>query len=144
MYANYVLNESMGWSGGAHQVLLMAGAFAGEARCKARLPAGSEILARAEAAGVPVERVRMRQDYDVPAAWEVARLLKERGVELLHAQHSTAHAIGLMAARGRACPRSPSRGGSFFRSSATCSAGSNTSPNASTVMSRFRRRSGLS
>jgi glycosyltransferase involved in cell wall biosynthesis len=40
----------------------------------------------------------MRQDYDVPAAAKVASLLKTYRTEVLHAQHSTAHALGLMAA----------------------------------------------
>jgi glycosyltransferase involved in cell wall biosynthesis len=58
----------------------------------------SDILERAKAAHLPVEPIRMRQDYDLPAAWKVAQTLKRRHVDLLHAQHSTAHALGLMAA----------------------------------------------
>lgn len=93
------LTESMGWSGGAQQVLLMAGALHRRGhRLVVACQPGSEILSRAEAAGLSVERVRIRQDYDVPAAWNVAGLLKSRRVELLHAHHPTAHAIGLMAA----------------------------------------------
>ncbi len=59
---------------------------------------GSDILSRARAAGLPTEEVRMRQDYDVPSAGRVADLLKKHRIEVLHAQHSTAHAVGLMAA----------------------------------------------
>src|SRR5207253_3868963 len=59
---------------------------------------GSDILDRAESASLTIEPIRMRQDYDLPAAWQVARALKKHGIELLHAQHSTAHALGLLAA----------------------------------------------
>ena len=59
---------------------------------------GSDILTRARAAGLPTVEVRMRQDYDVPSAGRVSALLKKHQIEILHAQHSTAHAIGLMAA----------------------------------------------
>jgi len=59
---------------------------------------GSDILARAQTAGLETEVVRMRQDYDFPAAVRIARALRRRRVELLHAQHSTAHALGLLAA----------------------------------------------
>src|SRR5258706_13027860 len=59
---------------------------------------GSHILERARASGLPTEEVRMRQDYDVMAVGHVAKLLKKHQIQLLHAQHSTAHAVGLMAA----------------------------------------------
>jgi len=93
------LTESTGWSGGAQQVLWMAGALQkrGHELLLACQP-GSDILERSRAAGLPTEEVRMRQDYDVPAAYRVAELLKKHRTELLHAQHSTAHALGLMAA----------------------------------------------
>src|SRR5438876_319245 len=58
----------------------------------------SDIQERAREARLPVEIIRMRQDYDVPAAWQVAKVLRKYRVELLHAQHSTAHALGLVAA----------------------------------------------
>src|SRR5437773_3031964 len=59
---------------------------------------GSDILERAREAHLPVETIRMRQDYDLPAAWQVAKTLRKHGIDLLHAQHSTAHALGLVAA----------------------------------------------
>ncbi len=92
------LTESMGWSGGAQQVLWMVGALQkrGHEVLLACQP-GSDILQRARAIGIPTEAVRMRQDYDVPAAGRVVQLLKKHKSHVLHAQHSTAHAIGLMA-----------------------------------------------
>ena len=93
------LTESMGWSGGAQQVIWMASALQkrGHNLILACQP-GSDILARAQSAGIPAAEVRMRQDYDVPAAGRVSTLLNQHKIEVLHAQHSTAHAIGLMAA----------------------------------------------
>jgi glycosyltransferase involved in cell wall biosynthesis len=93
------LSETTGWSGGAEQLLLMARALKdrGHALTIACQPQ-SEMVARAKNAGVPTALVRMRQDYDVPAAFRVAALTQSLRAEILHAQHSTAHAIGLMAA----------------------------------------------
>jgi len=93
------LTESMGWSGGAQQVLWMAGALRkrGHELFLACQP-GSDLIARAREEGVPTVDVRMRQDYDIPAAVRVASLLRAHRTEVLHAQHSTGHAIGLMAA----------------------------------------------
>jgi glycosyltransferase involved in cell wall biosynthesis len=93
------LTESTGWSGGAHQVLLMAKALRERGHdlilaCQS----GSDIAARAAAVNVPVSTVGMRQDYDIPAAFTISRLVKQFNTEILHAQHSTAHALGLLAA----------------------------------------------
>src|SRR4051812_21456671 len=93
------LTESLQWSGGAEQLLLMGTALRTRGHdliigCQP----GSDMAERAQSAGVPVALIRMRQDYDVIAAAAVASALKEHRIELLHAQHSTAHAIGLMAA----------------------------------------------
>jgi glycosyltransferase involved in cell wall biosynthesis len=93
------LTESTGWSGGAQQALWMAGSLKrrGQEVLLACQP-GSDIGARARAESIPTVEVRMRQDYDVLAARRVAELLKIYQIQVLHAQHSTAHAIGLMAA----------------------------------------------
>ncbi len=93
------VTESMGWSGGAQQVLWMAGALRekGHDLIVACQP-GSDISALAQKAGIPVEPLRMRQDYDLFAVFALKDLLKKHKTEVLHAQHSTAHAIALMAA----------------------------------------------
>jgi len=46
----------------------------------------------------------MRQDYDVFAAAHVRRLVARYRPDVLHAQHSTAHAVALMAAWGLRSP----------------------------------------
>src|SRR5205823_5841357 len=93
------LTESMRWSGGAEQALTMACALRDRGHdVVVGCQPGSDLLERARLARLPVEPIRMRQDYDLPAAWHVAKALRKHGTELLHAQHSTAHAVGLMAA----------------------------------------------
>jgi glycosyltransferase involved in cell wall biosynthesis len=89
----------MRWSGGAEQLLAMAGALRqrGHELVLACQP-GSDVLERARSAGMTVEPLRMRQDYDVAAAWRVVRLMQKHQTELLHAQHPKAHAVGLIAA----------------------------------------------
>src|SRR5436853_1069338 len=93
------LTESMRWSGGAEQLLTMACALRDRGHkvivgCQPE----SDVLERALLARLAVEPIRMRQDYDLPAAWRVARAVKKHQIQLLHAQHSTAHSLGLMAA----------------------------------------------
>jgi L-malate glycosyltransferase len=93
------LTESMKWSGGAHQLLLMAAALKRKGhQITVGCQEGSDVARRAEETGLPVERLRLRQDYDALAAYRVSRLVRRDGIEVLHAQHPTAHAIGLMAA----------------------------------------------
>src|SRR5882762_3463514 len=93
------ITESTGWSGGAQQVLWMAGALQkrGHQMLLACQP-GSDILERAGAVGIPTEEVRIRQDYDISSAGRVSQLMKKHHTQILHAQHSTAHAVGLLAA----------------------------------------------
>jgi glycosyltransferase involved in cell wall biosynthesis len=91
------LSESMGWSGGAQQLLWMAEALQKRGHNLTLIvQPSSDLLARASSLGVPVMPLRMRQDYDVPAAWRLAKIVRELRLDILHAQHSTAHAIGLM------------------------------------------------
>lgn len=100
------LTESVRWSGGAHQTLLMAGALRKRGHeiilgCQAM----SDLVPRAKEAGVPMEFFRMRQDYDLPAALRIAKAMEARKIEILHAQHPTAHAVGLTAAYFSKVPR---------------------------------------
>lgn len=91
------VTESMGWSGGAHQTLMMASALRkrGQELWLICQP-GSEILSRATEIGIPTVEIRMRQDYDVPAAYRISRAAKGLRANVLHAQHSTAHALALI------------------------------------------------
>jgi glycosyltransferase involved in cell wall biosynthesis len=93
------LSESMRWSGGAQQLIWMSDALKNRGHDLTLLvQPGSDLVEAGRKVGLPVELLRMRQDYDVPAAWRLSKKIKAMGLDLLHAQHSTAHAIGLMAA----------------------------------------------
>ena len=92
------LTETMGWSGGAQQTLLMAQGLRAKGHdLTVVCQPDSEMAERARQAGLRLDFVRMRQDYDVPAAVAVARIVSARRSEILHAQHPTAHAVGLLA-----------------------------------------------
>lgn len=93
------LSESMRWSGGAQQLVWMAQALTERGhQVTLIIQEGSDLVDAGRKAGVPMTFLKMRQDYDVPAAWRVAKKVRELGLEVLHAQHAKAHAIGLMAA----------------------------------------------
>ena len=93
------LSESMRWSGGAQQLIWMAEALKKRGhQLTLIVQADSDLVGAVEKLGLPVRLLRMRQDYDIPAAWRLSKLVRELGLDVLHAQHSTAHAIGLMAA----------------------------------------------
>ena len=93
------VSEAIGWSGGTQQALMMAGALQKRGhRITLACQAESELKIRAELVGLPTAMVRMRQDYDVPASFEIAKLVRALGIDVLHAQHPTAHALALMAA----------------------------------------------
>jgi len=93
------LSESMRWSGGAQQLVWMAQALTERGhQVTLIIQEGSDLVEAGRKAGLPMTFLKMRQDYDVPAAWRVAKKVREWGLEVLHAQHAKAHAIGLMAA----------------------------------------------
>lgn len=93
------VTESMGWSGGAQQLLWMAGELSRRGHDLVLVcQPGSDISVRAQQAGLSVKLLRMRQDYDLIAVAGLCRLIREHQTQVLHAQHSTAHAIALMAA----------------------------------------------
>ena len=60
---------------------------------------GSELGRRATASGLKVFPVRMRQDYDLIAAWKLRDLIRKHRFDIIHAHHPTAHAISLLAAK---------------------------------------------
>jgi glycosyltransferase involved in cell wall biosynthesis len=59
----------------------------------------SEILRRAEAAGVPARPVPMRGSWDLPSALRLAALVRREGVDLVHTHSSIDAWLGGLAAR---------------------------------------------
>ncbi len=117
------LSESQGWSGGAAQLLALAkglralaprradsaaapghpitgrpgssGLDAGDWDVRLASPADGEVAKRAVAAGVPHIPFHPRQDYDLLSGLRLARMLEKDEIDILHAHHSRAHAVGL-------------------------------------------------
>ncbi len=89
--------EATGWTGGANQIWLTSQELRrrGHEIVVACSPEG-DLSRRLAAAGVPVEPVPIRQDYDLPAARAIARIADERGASLIHAHHPKAHAVCLL------------------------------------------------
>lgn len=93
------LSNAFNWSGGAQQMWLLSKALAQKGHALWVIcPPGSPMEQRCHAARLEVWPLSQRQDYDVPSMIRLARFLKERRIDILHAHHPTAHAIGLGAA----------------------------------------------
>ncbi len=92
------LSETLGWSGGAAQLLALANGLRGRGSqaCLA-CPPGGDLWRRAESEGVLLFPFTPFQDYDLLSAWKIARLARELKVDLIHAHHPRAHAVGLVA-----------------------------------------------
>lgn len=93
------LSESQGWSGGAKQLLRLAeglGLLGWDVRIAC--PGDGETFRKANEKGLKTIDLHPREDYDVLSAVRLARLMEREQVDLLHAHHPRAHAVGLMAA----------------------------------------------
>lgn len=64
----------------------------------------SPLLAEAEAAGIPAIAVRMRGAHDLPALLALRRLMKARGVDLVHTHSSVDSWLGALAAKSLGLP----------------------------------------
>ncbi|MBI5202160.1 MAG: glycosyltransferase family 4 protein [Elusimicrobia bacterium] len=92
------LSESQGWSGGAKQLLRLAQGLGPLGwQVTIACPGDGETFKRAQALGLDVLDLHPREDYDVVSAVRLSRLMEKRGVDLLHAHHPRAHAVGLVA-----------------------------------------------
>jgi len=92
------VTESHGWSGGAAQALFLAR----ELRARGNVnifacPSGGDLGRKAAADGFEVVHFRPKRDYDLGAAFSLARLLDERKPDVMQAHHPKAHAMGLAA-----------------------------------------------
>ncbi len=95
------ITESKGVSGGTEQLSMLAAGLRKNGHtvyliCRPGSMTG-ELLGDA---GINVEYVPMRQDYDVFSALKVRKFLREKKIDILHSHHSRAHSIGLIAALG--------------------------------------------
>lgn len=92
------LTESRGWSGGARQLLhLASGLKKQDWDVILACPPGGDIFEHAKKDGFSPESFEPRQDYDIFCAWRLAKTIQARGIDLVHAHHPRAHAVGLIA-----------------------------------------------
>ncbi len=92
------ISESFGWSGGAAQAL----ALAIELRKKnvkniIACPENGDLWKKAKVENFEIIHFRPKRDYDIPQALKLAKFLDERNIQILHAHHPKAHAMGLIA-----------------------------------------------
>jgi glycosyltransferase involved in cell wall biosynthesis len=92
------VNTERTWRGGESQVYnLMRGLRGlGHDVELVGMPGGA-LPARCRAEGLPVTEVEMRSDADVAAGWMLARHLRRRPCDIVHAQTARAHSLGMMA-----------------------------------------------
>jgi len=94
------VSDSRTWSGGTQQVLLLCQELSKRGEDVTLVTnTESELEKRAMATGLKVKPIRMRQDYDLLAAWKIRDLILEEELDIIHAHHPTAHAISLLAAK---------------------------------------------
>ena len=93
------LSESQGWSGGAKQLLRLAEGLGPLGwQVTIACPGDGETFKRAREMGLDAIDLHPREDYDVVSAVKLSRLIETRGIDILHAHHPRAHAVGLVAA----------------------------------------------
>lgn len=92
------VTESHGWSGGTVQALALAQDLRRRGWGQVfAVPAAGEFARACADAGFEVVDLPIFQDYDLRSAWRVAGLARERGAAIVHAHHSQAHAVCLVA-----------------------------------------------
>jgi glycosyltransferase involved in cell wall biosynthesis len=92
------VTESEQWSGGSAQILrLIEGLKDHGWESAIACRPGGEFAKQAAARGFRLIPLALRQDYDALSAWTLSGILKEEGFSVMHAHHSRAHGVCLMA-----------------------------------------------
>ncbi|HEV8374830.1 MAG TPA: glycosyltransferase family 4 protein, partial [Candidatus Polarisedimenticolia bacterium] len=92
------LNTERGWRGGEVQTLLLARGLAQRGhRCVLAAPSGSRLIAEGREAGLEVEPLEARGEFDPKAVITLARLYRRLRPELLHFHTSHAVTLGTLA-----------------------------------------------
>lgn len=108
------LDSGRDWRGGQRQVLLLARGL--RDRGHEPLVVGTPdapLVQRVRARGLAASAVRMRGDWDLPAARRVRALVRTWRPDLVHAHDARAHAIALAALFGKRIPLVVTRRVSF-------------------------------
>jgi len=92
------VNTGKTWRGGEQQTLyLLRGLAERGLRAEAAFQAGSPAAQRAREVGVRVHELPMRTEADLPAAIEIARLVRRLGINILHSHTAHAHTLASLA-----------------------------------------------
>src|SRR5262245_60186096 len=99
------VNTETGWRGGEAQTLFLASGLERRGiRSIVVAPPESALARRATAAGLEVRTLRMRGEWDLPAAWRLAAIASRGPADLLHCHTAHAAALGALS-RLRGGPR---------------------------------------
>jgi glycosyltransferase involved in cell wall biosynthesis len=94
------LNTERTWRGGEGQLLALAEGLARRGQsCRVLAQAGGELAARARAAGLPTDELRMRGEWDLAAVARLAALLRRERPDVVHMHTSHAHTLGVLASK---------------------------------------------
>jgi glycosyltransferase involved in cell wall biosynthesis len=92
------VTESRSWSGGTVQLWNLATGLVKRGHAAALFcPPDAEILRHVPNSRVNVTESPLREDYDLRAAWRLARALRAFRADIVHAHHPRAHATALLA-----------------------------------------------
>jgi glycosyltransferase involved in cell wall biosynthesis len=92
------ISESFGWSGGAAQALALAIELnKKDVKNIIACPENGDLWKKAKAENFEVIHFRPKSDYDIFQALKLYRILDEKNIQILHAHHPKAHAMGLIA-----------------------------------------------
>ncbi|RME75923.1 MAG: glycosyltransferase family 1 protein [Planctomycetota bacterium] len=92
------LDTGRSWRGGQAQTLaLVSGMLARGLRCALVGAAGGALAQRAREEGIEVVPMRLRGEFDLWAAWRIARGVRHGGFSVVHAHSAHALSIGLLA-----------------------------------------------
>jgi glycosyltransferase involved in cell wall biosynthesis len=92
------VSESNEWSGGAAQLLALAVGLR-ERGWDSRIGCrpGSGLFKHASERKLATFTVPLREDYDLPSAFKLARYVQDEGIDVVHAHHNRSHAVCLLA-----------------------------------------------
>lgn len=95
------IDSGRDWRGGQRQVLLLATGLTQRGHKSLILaPKDSPLLTRAKAAGLDAEPVSAHGDWDLLAAVDVRRRVKEFRADITHAHDARSHAVAVVALMG--------------------------------------------
>ncbi|MFC1511943.1 glycosyltransferase [Candidatus Latescibacterota bacterium] len=95
------IDSELSWRGGQKQVIeLIRGLSQRGQRNLLICRRGSKIAEKAETEGIDVTYIPLRGEWDVISAWKLRKIIKKRGIDIIHTHNSHAHTIALFALAG--------------------------------------------